>query len=212
VWRILFLLAALGTGLGLFAYLYGAGMPVLGGLAATFWLWNRWTLHVVQTADMDFLPIGLLVWAALWLASHPSRSLWLFGVATALKHYALFLAPVFLLEAWRSRPSSDEKGMLRDVGRMAAIPLLVSLPFLVTDAPGFLRSVLFSVTRDPVAIGEVNSLDAVVGWTGPVARLPMVAMVLLVYAVYWRKQIGPMAASLLILLVVTYFTPVFFSC
>ncbi len=79
---------------------------------------------------------------------------------------------------------------------IASVPILTSLPFLAWHAEGFVESLAFSVTRNPVDHFSVTSLDGQMGWAGTPARLPMLVMLLAVYALAWRRKVGMYVASL----------------
>ena len=79
---------------------------------------------------------------------------------------------------------------------IASVPILTSLPFLAWHAEGFVKSLAFSATRNPVDHFSVTSLDGQMGWVGAPARLPMLVMLLAVYALAWRRKVGMYVASL----------------
>jgi hypothetical protein len=209
VWRVVFLVASGATAAMVFRFGQASGYPLFGAFGALFWEFNRWSLHLVRTADMDFLPIALLVLAWLSLEARPRTALWILGASLAIKHYAVLAVPA----AWMAARTSDGgmRGPAREGIRLAAIPVAVSLPLLVASPAGFLRSILFSVTRDPVAIGDVPSLDLLLGWEALAARVPMLALLVFVYAAQWRGWVRPMAAMLLVMSVVTFLNSVFFT-
>jgi hypothetical protein len=211
VWRMVSLGAALAVASALFLYCYSTGQGLLGAIAALFWLFNRWTLHVARTADMDFLPIAFLVLGSIQLARQSKRSLLLLGASLAIKHYAMFLVPVFLITLWRFRPLSVRREVLTDTLRVGGFPLLVSIPFLAINAGAFLRSILYQLTRNPQASGQVITLDGILGWTGLAARLPMFGLILLAYAGHVRARWKPLMASLLVMAIVIFFNSVYFT-
>jgi uncharacterized membrane protein len=90
-----------------------------------------------------------------------------------------------------------------------AIPLVLSVPFLFDDASGFVKSILFSGTRNAEA--DVQSFAATIGLSGIVARLPMLGLFSLVYIAVATRQLGLFAACLLVMMTFTSFNPVLFS-
>lgn len=91
------------------------------------------------------------------------------------------------------------------------IPLLASLPFLISNAEAFIRSILFSATRVAAAAFNVYSLDVALGWQGILARLPILVMLLLLYWLAWKYNIAPFSLALLVLAVFVFFNSVFYT-
>jgi uncharacterized membrane protein len=189
-WRQVFFLFTLAVGFLIFYVLYqrrGAAVALLGFL---LWLFNRWTLTSLMAAHPESFPIFFLLLSVLIFPKRPRTALLLLGVSLALKQIAVFAAPLYLIWVWR-----DSKGSFRRVlsaaAALVAIPLLLSLPFLLWNAEGYLKSICFSATRYPLVYGGVNSLDVLLGLPGLAARLPMLALIGLVYLAAWRRRVGP---------------------
>lgn len=186
-WRQVFFLFTLAVGFLIFHVLYqrrGAAVALLGFL---LWLFNPWTLTSLMAAHPEPLPIFLLLLSALLFPKRPRTALLLFGVSLALKQIAVFAVPLYLI--WICR---DSKGNLRravsGVVALAAVPLLLSLPFLIWNAEAYLKSICFSATRYPQASSSLGSVDVLLGLQGPAARLPMFALMGLVYLAAWRRR------------------------
>jgi hypothetical protein len=210
LWRILFLLAGSWVAVCIFYHSWASRLRLFAVAAALFWLFNRWTLHVAISADIDFLPLALLVTAWALLPGRPRAALVVFGTSLALKHYAVFLAPLMFMRLWRTNGSRRSRWW-KDLLLLGSVPLIASLPFLLLNAEAFVKSILFSLSRNPTATGNVDSLDALLGWSGWAARLPMLGLVLLIYAAVWRGRFGPYTSSLLVMATVTFFNSVFFT-
>ena len=210
LWRIAFTLAGAWIAICIFLRAWETRLKALAVVAPLFWLFNRWTLHVTISADLDFLPLALLLTSWALLEKRPRAALIMFGTSLAIKHYVAFLAPLFLMHIWRS--TAELKGRIwKNLLLMGSVPLIVSIPFLIWDAEALLKSILFSATRNPMATGGIASLDALLGWSGWAARLPMLGMILLIYVVAWRGKLRAYASSLLIMATVTFFNSVFFT-
>ena len=210
LWRILFLLAGSWIAVCLFHRSWASRLRLFAVAAALFWLFNRWTLHVSISADLDFLPLALLLTAWAMLGKRPRAALIVFGTSIAIKHYSAFLAPIFLMHIWRN--SREPKTRIwKDLLVLGSVPLIASLPFLLLDAEAFVKSILFSVSRNPMATGDIYSVDALLGWSGWAARLPMLGLLGLIYVAVWRGRLGAYASSLLVMATVTYFNSVFFT-
>jgi uncharacterized membrane protein len=212
LWRPLVLLSHLGIAVLLFAACRRAGYPVLGAFAALFWSLNRWPLFVVKVLHVDFPAILCLVGSLLIFDTRRRASFLLFGLSLAFKQIAIFVAPLYLIWAWRETRGPD--GRLRETakaaGWIALVPGLVSLPFLIWHSEGFVRSILFSVTRDPDSHVDALSFGAQLGLTGLVGHLPMFLPMALVLVAAARGEIGRYLAVLLILATFVDFNAVFY--
>jgi len=212
VWQGIFLLFNLAVAYSLFHagyFVYGSRM--LGIFASLLWLFNRWTLYVTTVFQFDFIPVFLLVISLGLLPRNRLASYLLFGLSLAVKHVAILLIPVYLIWAWRS---SDE-GRLRQlvIGALAigTIPFLASLPFIALDPLGFFSSLWFSVARLPGTHMGALSLDALLGWVGNAAKLPMLGLMLLIYWITWKGRLSYYATALLVMLVFLDFNSVLFN-
>jgi uncharacterized membrane protein len=209
-WRLVFLAASSWIAACIFLRAWATRLKLFAVAASLFWLFNRWTLHVSISADLDFLPLALLLTAWAMLGKRPRAALVVLGASIAIKHYGVFLAPLFLMHLWRN--STEPKARIwKDLLLLGAVPLMVSLPFLFLDAEAFAKSILFSVSRNPMATGDVFSLDALLGWSGWAARVPMLGLLVLIYVAVWRGRLGAYASSLLVMATVTFFNSVFFT-
>jgi hypothetical protein len=73
-------------------------------------------------------------------------------------------------------------------------------------------SVLFSATRLPGGhINGADSIDSVLGFVGLGAKLPMFALMGLVYLMAWQNKIGRFTACLLVFLTFFCFNSVLFK-
>ena len=125
------------------------GGLAFGVLASCFFYFNRWTIAVVNIAHLDML--ALMIWvASLELSDSAHRryralSYVLFGLSLAIKQMALLCIPLYLIWEWRLGPRKTAvRRIVSSFTLMAAIPILVSLPFVFWDASGFIKSILFS--------------------------------------------------------------------
>jgi hypothetical protein len=209
-WRSVFLGCNLAIAGMLYFLTYPRGRLLGAGFAAAFWLFNRWTLYVTQVAHLDFIAIALLIASLGLFFRHRRASLLLFSLSLGVKQIAIFLAPLYLIWTWHTARQDRLKQTLQAGALIASIPTLVSLPFLAWDAAGFIKSLIFSVTRNPVDHFSVTSLDGYMGWLGMTARLPLFLMLVAVYGLAWRGQIGLYMSSLLALVTFTDFNAVLF--
>jgi len=212
LWRIPFLLSYLAIGGVTFWLFYTRGFTLLGIFSKAFWLFNRWSLYVVQVNGMDFLPILFLLLSLLLLPRNRWLALLMFSLSLALKQIAIFLIPLYLIDTYQK----SGKDWLRQVFItglvIASIPLLTSIPFLIWDAKGFVYSILFSATRSQYQFYQpANSIDMYLKLDGLVARIPMLLMMLIAFLAMWKNKISLMLTSALTMLVFVDFNSIFFS-
>jgi uncharacterized membrane protein len=212
LWRPVVLVSHVGIAVLLLVACWRAGYPVLGLFAALFWGLNRWTLYVVSVAHVDFPAILCLLGSLLLFDTRRRTSLVLFGLSLALKQIAVFVTPLYLIWTWRETRAPDARlwATARAAGWIALVPGLVSLPFFLWNAEAFLRSVLFSATRDPDSHITALSIPAKIGLTGLPGRLPMLLLMGLVLAAAARGEVGRYLAVLLLLVTFVDFNAVFY--
>ncbi len=156
-WRVVFLICNLGIGFLIFQICVAEGQVLLGLIGAAFWLFNRWTIDVTTIDHLDFLPLFLLL---LSVKLVPRRFWWaciLFSLSLAIKQIAILALPLYLIWAWQMGGEHRLKRLIQASALILAIPLVVSLPFLVWNAQAYVKSILFSATRNPE--DHFNALD-----------------------------------------------------
>ena len=209
-WRSVFLACSLAIASTLFLLLYPRGGLPAAIFAAALWLFNRWTLYVAQVAHLDFIPILLLL-LSLWLfRGHRWTSLVLFSVSLAIKQIAVFLVPLYLVWIWQEAPRDRLKQTFFGLLVIISVPLVSSLPFLIWNAEALLKSLLFSVTRSPGTHFGAESVDGLLGWRGPVARVAMFALMGAAYVLAWTRRVGRHTASLFVMVAFVDFNAVLF--
>lgn len=211
-WRPVFLLFALATAGALFYVFWKNGLYILAYFAAAFFLLNRWSLYIATVGLFDFIPIFFLIVSLLIFRKRPFASLFLFGLSLSFRHIGAILLPLYVITLWQATPAKDriQKTML-GIGSFIALPLIVSLPFMVINISSFMKSMAFSFTRGPVTHFSVPSIDAFLGLVGPSAKIELLVLLGFIYVVYWRKYVGFFTASLLAFLVFLNFHSVWFA-
>jgi uncharacterized membrane protein len=207
VWRWLLLVVMLAT-VGVFFVLLGAGQRWLALFFAAFWLFNRWTLEVVEIAHIDPLALLFLILSLALLPRRPRVAALLLGISLAVKHIGILLVPLYLLYAWQA--SGDWRHVLRQGLWLGVIPLVLALPFLFWDAEALIRSLLFSVTRLSDHSVGVASLDEVIGLVGVAARLPMLVLIAAVYLLASSGAVNRWTAAFLVFAVFTGYNSVLY--
>ena len=140
------------------------------------------------------------------------RSL-LFGLSLCVKQIGIILLPCFLLELHAdSQPTGPGQGIrpCKYCLLTFALPLLISLPFLIDHATGFVLSMVFSASRNSSDHGiATGSKMILLGLDS--TRLLMVGLILMNWLAQAREQINFWFASTITLLLFLQFNPVVFA-
>lgn len=209
-WRWVFMLFNLGVGLLLFRHFYRHGLVALAVFAFLFWTFNRWTLHVAEIAHIDFIPIFFLVASILAFPNSRQGSLVLLSLSLATKQIAVILVPLYLIWVWQSPGKRPVRNLVLAVLVIMSVPTVLSLPFVVWNAKGFFKSMLFSLTRFPMDHFSAPSLDAHLGLVGIPAKGPLLLLLGLVYLGALRRTIGMYTSMLAAMCVFIDFHSVLF--
>jgi uncharacterized membrane protein len=209
-WRVLSLLASLGIAAILFYLPFRRKAWALALFAAGFWLFNRWTLHVTRIAHLDFLAILPLLASLALISRRRFAALLLLGFSISFKQIGLFLVPLYLIWTWQKSSPDRVKRILIAVALIAIIPLVTSLPFLIWNPKAYLISVIFDALRNPADHFGAASLDAMIGWVGLPAKIPMLALMLLAFVLTWQRRVGKWTAVLLVMAAFVDFSSVLF--
>lgn len=210
-WQVLFMLAGLLIGCVVFSIPALKGDLIFAAFSAAFWLFNRWTMHIVRVSEMDFLALLMLVLSVTLLNRKPAWSYLLFGVSLSLKQMGFYLIPLFIIWAWDQRTHSrPRRSFAWSIVQMSIVPAILILPFLLWSAEGFINSVFISVSRNPFSLGGAQSVDALLGMTGLSAKLLMFTLFLAVYLLSYLKRVRSSLAVLLILMIFMGFNSVYF--
>ncbi|MBX7244545.1 MAG: hypothetical protein K1X53_03545 [Candidatus Sumerlaeaceae bacterium] len=212
VWRGVSVVFWAGIGVLVFALVYGPrGRLATALLASGLWLFNRWSLHVLVIAHTDFVALFFFVLCVMLLERWP-RWAWLaLGVSLSIKHIAILAVPVLLVAQWQGTPPERRRGaMAWAVGAMAAVPLVVSLPYLIAAPYAFVKTMLFSFTRDAMVHYHLLSVDVALDWEDHLSRIPMLLAVGTATWLVARRQVGLVAGVFLVMAGFVWFNSVFF--
>jgi hypothetical protein len=186
-WRPIFFSFGLAIGFLIYAALAVKRMEWIGVIGAAFWLFGRWTLKIVEMQTFDFIPIFFTLLALVLFPRSKWLALFSFSLALGFKQITIFIAPLFLVWVWQRAERDRLKQVFLAGLAIASVPLLSSLPFLVWNAEGLIRSVLFSATRDGATQFGVPSIDIIFGWEGLAGRILMLALLACVYLLAFKK-------------------------
>lgn len=188
---------------------YNQKYTILAVFSALFWLFNRWNLDVTLSADIDFFAIFFLI-LSLALFSHQFKKLSLLslGLSIGIKQMAIFLVPLYMIWDWRVERVRAIKPWLINTGLIIVVPIVASLPFMISNWKGYFKSLLVSVVRSDIAL--MPSLDRLIGWSGISARIPLLLMICFVYLFMWKLDIKLYSAAAFIMFVFLSFNTIFF--
>ncbi|MBU1660306.1 MAG: hypothetical protein KKD28_02395, partial [Chloroflexi bacterium] len=190
-WRVIFLIFNLAIAYLLFYIPYHRhNTLLLGCFAALLWLFNRWTVNMTMIYHIDFIAIFFLLWSLVLWPKYKTPSFLAFGLSLGVKQMAIFMIPIYLIWAWQSNEKRSIRQFIIDALIIGSIPLIVSTPFLIWNAKGFLASILISATRNAESHFGVPSIDILMGLSGIPAKLPMVGMMTLTFILVWKQKIN----------------------
>ena len=210
-WRIVFIAFEFSIALVLYLALARLQLPWVGLFAAAFWLFNRWTLQLVQIADLDFVPIFFLLLSLELLSRNKWLSLVSLGLSLAIKQIAIFIVPLYLIWLWQASEKQRLKDVLVGAAIIGGIPFLSALPFLIWGARGFVYSVLFSVTRLPEqSRGLPGSVGSYLSGGSTIDKIAMLGLMFTLYVFAWRRLGTRYLLALLVMLVFVCFNSVLY--
>jgi uncharacterized membrane protein len=206
IWRPLSLLIHLSVGLLILSIFIERGWLVAGAFSSLFYLYNRFTLSVLGSGQIDLLAILFLMLAL------RKGSPWWFGLSLAVKQVAIFVVPLYLLLQRTGDNFKEQLISMVKIGlQVSVIPLLCSLPFLIHDAKAFVMSILFSATRNAGGLStrlRAKSIDHIMELEGLIARVPMLAMMGLVAYLCYQRKLGLYSSTFIIFWVFVCFNSV----
>jgi hypothetical protein len=215
VWHKLCIISWLLTGLLLFLYGSLNNKLILSLAATTFWLFNRWSLYGISVATLDFLPIFLLILSIILLNRKPWSSLLLYSASLSLKHFGIILLPLYIINVWHHRNRSEKtitslKKISLKTLAILPIPIIISLPFIIGSARGFIQSLMLVTIYGPFTHGYPPSLDTILNNVDIFPRTWLILIMALIYLSFLLRQTSFMAASLLVFAVFAGFNTTLF--
>ncbi|HUW21820.1 MAG TPA: hypothetical protein VMW41_04100 [Candidatus Bathyarchaeia archaeon] len=212
-WRSIFVIFDFGIAALIFDVFYKKKRTILALFFALFWLFNRWTLNALLKVYPDFMAIFFLVVSLKVFPDRRLLSLLLLSLSLAIKQIGIFLVPLYLIWTWQ-QPASHKKKIMQ-LGKalilVVSIPLFISLPFILTSPLGFIKSILFSLTRNLKGSFYSWSIAEFLGLTAVGSRLPMLALMIPVYLAAFRKQLTKFTSVFLIFVLFVDFSPLLFD-
>ena len=213
-WRPFNVFCHLGIGILTFSIYNQQRKPISGLIACSILLLGRWSAYIVNVQHLEFAAILPILLAGQQLNRRPTFSALMFGLSLCVKHVGIILLPCFLLGLGSARVSVDKafngKQLLTYSAVALAIPLIISIPFLIDQPSGFLLNVLFSTTRDFGDHGRATGTRMLLtGADG--TRLLMIALITMNWIAQAKEKINFWFASTITLLIFLQFNAVIFA-
>lgn len=214
IWRLIFATFHFATGILLYVAVWRArGSTSLAMFCSGCWLFNRWSLVVLQIAHLEPVALFFLTLAVVLLDRRPVLAWIAFGLSLSFKQLGLFALPVLLIEQWRllplNQPARSRKFAYLVLAGIA-LPLVLALPFVIIGPVAFAKSMLINATRHADFSFTAPSLDVLVNLKGLLARIPVLFLLFLVYWSFHRGHLHRFAAIAAAMLAFIWFNPVFF--
>lgn len=217
LWRPLSFLFHLGIVALVLRFFCNRGLWLFGFVAASVLLIGRWSVYITRVHHLEFAAIFFLLLSLLLLKNHTKWALFAFSLSLGIKQIAIFLLPLYLVYLWKT---ASETKQIKEAGMglliILSVPVLTSLPFVVWNAEGFVKSIVFSATRAGSShIEAAPSLDVILSQTWPwlvglKAKLPMLLLMGLIYLSFLTEKVSILACSALVMMVFLYFNSVLF--
>jgi len=206
-WRPMSVVIHLLIGTLFFWLFWSKGLIPESFFVSLFWIYNRWNLSVMGSGQIDLLAIGFLLLSLVYFNTDKVRSGVLFGCSLAIKQIAIIFIPAYLL-IWLAQTKNFKEVLSKGIPSIAIVPFIVSLPFLMIDATGFIKSVLFSATRNAGGHVKIKSLDYIFEWSGFFSKLPMFGLIFLLAYIGYKRNASPSIIAALTLSVFVCFNSV----
>ena len=211
-WRVVFIGFELASAVLLYWMMARRNLPWIGVLAAAFWLFNRWTLKMLQTVNLDFVPLFFLLLSLDLFPRHRWLSLLAFSMSLGVKQIAIFITPLYLIWVWQtSQPERRVRDLVIGGVIIASIPLVASIPFLLWEPRGFIYSIFFSVTRvADTPKGLAPPLSYLFNDQTLYDKVLMFGLMIGVYIMAWKLPSARYLAALLVMLIFICFNSVLY--
>ena len=200
-------------------YFQQRGLIILGTAASIIILLSRWSIYIIRVHHLEFAAIFFLIASLVLLKEKIQLALLLFSLSLGIKQIAIFLLPLYLIYLWKDFHEKQD-GQLQDLifGGLIllSVPLLTSLPFIIWNAEGFFKSVLFSATRlGGSHIPDAPSLDSLLFYVYPwlvgiKAKALMLFLMGLAYLSFLKERVGLFSAAAITMMAFLYFNSVLF--
>ncbi len=217
LWRPLSFAFHIGIAVLTLRYFILRGLLILGFVASTIILLSRWSIYIINVQHLEFAAIFFLLLSLLLLKEKTKLALLLFSVSLGIKQIAVFLLPLYLIYLFKKSDTSTRvKDIVIGFLLILSIPFLTSLPFIIINAEGYFKSILFSATRLADShIINAPSIDVILSnkftWIiGLRAKLLMLFLMGMVYLSFLKEKSSIFLSSTITMMIFLYFNSVLF--
>ncbi|MBD2472394.1 hypothetical protein [Nostoc sp. FACHB-145] len=217
LWRPISFAFHIGIVALILRYFQMRGLWLLGFAASAIILLGRWSIYIINVHHLEFAAIFFLLLSLVLLREKTKVSLLMFGISLAIKQIAIFLLPLYLIYLWKNSSGDNRfKELFAGFLMIFSIPLLLSLPFIIWNAEGFFKSLLFSATRlENSHIKAAPSIDVIYSKTQPWivgirAKLLMLFLMGTVYFSFLKEKVGMFVSSTVTMMIFLYFNSVLY--
>ncbi|MGB3509713.1 MAG: hypothetical protein WBA93_10800 [Microcoleaceae cyanobacterium] len=198
-------------------YFQQRGLWILGFVASSIILLSRWSIYIVKVHHLEFAAIFFLLVSLILLKQNQRFSLLMFSVSLGIKQIGIFLLPLYLIYIWKNGAKNNPiEEIFFGFCIILSVPVLTSLPFIIWNAEGFFKSILFSATRlGDSHIEFAPSVDVVFSqkftWVvGLKAKLLMFFFMGMVYLSFLKEKVSIFVSSTMTMMIFLYFNSVLF--
>ena len=145
LFRIIIYIAQFTGAMFLYLYFRKKNHRLLGLLACSFFLMNRWAIDSTADLKQDTIAVTFLIVSLYFFKTKPKISYFLYGMSLATKHIGIFVFPAFLIPfVSRKKPVKE---LVLDFMWLFIPVLAPTLVFIFDDLKSFVLSMLFGLTR-----------------------------------------------------------------
>lgn len=198
-------------------YFQKRGLWILGFVASTIILLGRWSLYIIRVHHLEFAAIFFLLFSLVLLKEKTKLSLLMFSISLGIKQIAIFLLPLYLIYLWKNAGENRRtQNLVFGFLIIFSVPFFISLPFVIWNAEGFFKSILFSATRlESSHIQSAPSVDVIFSqkftWiVGLKAKLLMLFLMGMIYLSFLKENMSIFVCSAMTMMTFLYFNSVLF--
>lgn len=216
-WRPISYLFHMGIVAIVFRSFQQRGVWLLGLVASVILLLGRWSIYIIRVHHIEFATIFFLLLSLLLLQKRIRLALILYSFSLGIKQIGIFLLPLYLIYlVKREDKGSLAKELITGLLWILSIPVLTSIPFLIWNAEGFFKSIMFSATRLGAAhIQGAYSIDVYVAevipsLVGIKAKSLMLLLMVTSYFSFLKERVSLLISASVTMMIFLYFNSVLY--
>lgn len=220
--RSMIYIAQLISAAFIYALFRQKGYGLLGIIALSFYMLNRWVIDNIADLKQDSLAICFLLTSLYFMERRPKVGFFLYGLSVSIKQIGIFALPIFLLPLVDKK--RDSRQFLRNAMFFLIPTFIPAISFMLHDFSGFVYSMVFSLTRAPATNASIPfGYDKVLVLFNPTSYgfltpffylLPRLILLLLlagVYAQVFLRKIRSSFALFAVFFIFAAFNPVVYD-